>query len=178
MTLSTRFIPAYAGNSTRNLNVSPGRTVHPRLRGELFCNDREIKICNRFIPAYAGNSRTVSVIFIFPPVHPRLRGELRTLISTDFAFNGSSPLTRGTHLARLYRIHRNRFIPAYAGNSFLEKMLTSSIAVHPRLRGELQLHRPRWNRDRGSSPLTRGTRSKNGVPLGRLPVHPRLRGEL
>ena len=30
-----RFIPAYAGNSTRNLNVSPGRAVHPRLRGEL-----------------------------------------------------------------------------------------------------------------------------------------------
>ena len=33
-----RFIPAYAGNSSNNRIQSITSTVHPRLRGELFCS--------------------------------------------------------------------------------------------------------------------------------------------
>ena len=73
-----RFIPAYAGNSTRSEMKFDAYSVHPRLRGELvksigvtdaclgsspltrgtlFClHDDEVK--RRFIPAYAGNSWT------------------------------------------------------------------------------------------------------------------------
>ena len=74
--LAVRFIPAYAGNSLYS-NYSAGkRSVHPRLRGELFFVDEvlpgdtgsspltrgtlALRIQGlptmRFIPAYAGNS--------------------------------------------------------------------------------------------------------------------------
>jgi len=74
-----RFIPAYAGNSTRCLAPSPAMAVHPRVRGELSIRtsywrsnpgssprtrgtprlDQRERERLRFIPAYAGNSRSV-----------------------------------------------------------------------------------------------------------------------
>ena len=38
-----RFIPAYAGNSIPTLLCRGGRTVHPRLRGELFRNRKNFQ---------------------------------------------------------------------------------------------------------------------------------------
>ena len=92
----------------------------------------------RFIPAYAGNSsiqrkkrvrccgsspltrgtpRDIKIITALGEVHPRLRGELADLLRLV----GWSV----------------RFIPAYAGNSGVERPINTDIAVHPRLRGEL-----------------------------------------
>ena len=51
-----RFIPAYAGNSTFCVASGNRRTVHPRLRGELFIGVEVAFFPTRFIPAYAGNS--------------------------------------------------------------------------------------------------------------------------
>ena len=111
-----RFIPAYAGNSLLGFYRRSGRTVHPRLRGELFCRKRGRKACFgsspltrgthvfeivkqkriRFIPAYAGNSMVNSNVAQVPTVHPRLRGELFGSESVKEESPGSSPLTRGT----------------------------------------------------------------------------------
>ena len=75
--LPIRFIPAYAGNSSRSKASIFVGAVHPRLRGELkaklypeLCQDGSspltrgtpsaspiIQFIIRFIPAYAGNSR-------------------------------------------------------------------------------------------------------------------------
>ena len=52
---------------------------------------------------------------------------------------GSSPLTRGTHWTKKMSNRHTRFIPAYAGNSESKVQEQFADAVHPRLRGELQI---------------------------------------
>ena len=111
---------------------------------------------------------------------------------------GSSPLTRGTHLPGLKQKDKDRFIPAYAGNSDETGAIAPVETVHPRLRGELFFVDEVLPGDTGSSPLTRGTLALRiqGLPTMRFipayagnsqrsnrwnhqsPVHPRLRGEL
>ena len=155
--LPIRFIPAYAGNSSRSKASIFVGAVHPRLRGELkaklypeLCQDGSspltrgtpsaspiIQFIIRFIPAYAGNS-------LFPPfaprrlpVHPRLRGELCKIGDGSMTTSGSSPLTRGTLTFCNPPNIQCRFIPAYAGNSLRRRGKESVRPVHPRLRGEL-----------------------------------------
>ena len=70
---------------------------------------------------------------------------------------GSSPLTRGTHLPGLKQKDKDRFIPAYAGNSGRPMSPLEANTVHPRLRGELSNPEVCRGRTGGSSPLTRGT---------------------
>ena len=70
-----------------------------------------------FIPAYAGNSYSRELVQHRAAVHPRLRGELGATRWRYDAPAGSSPLTRGTPFIRLSKWKRERFIPAYAGNS-------------------------------------------------------------
>ena len=115
---SMRFIPAYAGNSQDLFPRITCSTVHPRLRGELsqispaksisfgsspltrgtrvFLLPKEKEL--RFIPAYAGNSSFTPEKYRRPSVHPRLRGELILFCQKKPKTDGSSPLTRGTHL--------------------------------------------------------------------------------
>ena len=152
----------------------------------------------RFIPACAGNSSH----FQFPnriwTVHPCLRGELGSVAGLPWKTRGSSPLTRGTRCVLYLTVHRNGFIPAYAGNSETEVRHGSGCTVHPRLRGELDLRFLVIMIVYGSSPLTRGTPNekillpcnRRFIPAyagnsrvevertGLKPVHPRLRGEL
>ena len=112
-------------------------------------------------------------------VHPRLRGELSIALARvvpicrfipAYAGNsnrtakerelqvGSSPLTRGTHGV----IPNSRAI----------------AAVHPRLRGELNIRTADAMAPTGSSPLTRGTPYSYMRRHNKGTVHPRLRGEL
>src|SRR5690606_17394405 len=90
-----RFIPAYAGNTSTELNGEPLTTVHPRIRGEhikiLGTRDSQVgssphtrgthpylDLCAlrvRFIPAYAGNTLRHSHKSRLAAVHPRIRGE-------------------------------------------------------------------------------------------------------
>ena len=64
-------------------------------------------------------------------------GELSKPSWAIVQLDGSSPLARGTQdLDRLGYV-ADRFIPAYAGNSYERKKVTEYTSVHPRLRGEL-----------------------------------------
>ena len=114
-----RFIPAYAGNSSRLIMSTSSESVHPRLRGELFrpCESVANVVgsspltrgtlpnmignspCPRFIPAYAGNSLALRMMSKSETVHPRLRGELMRSYLINSTDAGSSPLTRGTRRA-------------------------------------------------------------------------------
>ncbi len=91
----------------------------------------------------------------------------------------------------------DRFIPARAGNTLSESLMASSLAVHPRSRGEHAGRQSDLGRWIGSSPLARGThrsrctasqktrfipaRAGNTECLysasGGTAVHPRSRGE-
>ena len=155
--LTSRFIPAYAGNSSSLTSSLVSSSVHPRLRGELHIMHYLFNTVNgsspltrgtlmsinrfyphhRFIPAYAGNSSPLNLIRTIGSVHPRLRGELLKTSIKIRTMNGSSPLTRGTPSRLRWRLPQMRFIPAYAGNSRMEPQPTKHLSVHPRLRGEL-----------------------------------------
>ena len=117
LVITSRFIPAYAGNSLKSMPGMLDLAVHPRLRGEL--GEKVVESINRlrFIPAYAGNSASVTPIDLTKSVHPRLRGELPWLRRFGFPKCGSSPLTRGTRAPLVLCLIGGRFIPAYAGNS-------------------------------------------------------------
>ena len=119
VSINSRFIPAYAGNSYyERFNGRSQDGSSPLTRGTplLRCS---ASAKNRFIPAYAGNSKELGADTAFhlvhprlrgelgsscasrefhSAVHPRLRGELRPRYLNLFNEGGSSPLTRGTLL--------------------------------------------------------------------------------
>ena len=178
--------------------AQPIRSVHPRLRGELFFGSWRRSFCGgssplargtpdafffchfffRFIPACAGNSRWERVVHHTPPVHPRLRGELIHPGGNFILQSGSSPLARGTLLRSRFRNLLFRFIPACAGNSrsMRNKILTS--AVHPRLRGELSAAIVIGGVYTRFIPACAGNSRLIERLETELAVHPRLRGEL
>ena len=125
-------------------------------------------------------------------------GELSKPSWAIVQLDGSSPLARGTQdLDRLGYV-ADRFIPAYAGNSWRLRYSCGLVPVHPRLRGELERFNKQGVSIGGSSPLTRGTQAPEVVPVPYprfipayagnseenrdfdryITVHPRLRGEL
>ena len=129
LTVTGRFIPAYAGNSALACSRRARRSVHPRLRGELILVLRPALIHIGSSPLTRGTPPGYFRVYHRPAVHPRLRGELKVGNFTKSENRGSSPLTRGTRRARL--------LPAYAGNSHRWMKHQSPNPVHPRLRGEL-----------------------------------------
>ena len=77
LVITSRFIPAYAGNSLKSMPGMLDLAVHPRLRGELLFILMLAFSYSRFIPAYAGNSLGLLLLCALSVlVHPRLRGEL------------------------------------------------------------------------------------------------------
>ena len=151
-----RFIPACAGNSSRQDHPGPSRTVHPRVCGEQFfwqsatgpvvgssprvrgtaalrsgC-DRG----NRFIPACAGNSRAGLRQCRRCAVHPRVCGEQFGPWFDLDVVGGSSPRVRGTAQVCHPAAFQKRFIPACAGNSAPLMDLVTYVTVHPRVCGE------------------------------------------
>ncbi len=114
-----------------------------------------------------------------------------------FLRHGSSPRGRGTRLKRSKAALCPRFIPAWAGNTPPRAWPPPRWAVHPRVGGEHDGSQSQPEKQAGSSPRGRGTRSKRkmrtgctrfipawaGNTLGRTPtrrrrtVHPRVGGE-
>ena len=153
---SSRFIPAGAGNTPSGKSSSVIIPVYPRWRGEhsptaptslkaigLSPLARGTRHCRqphrrrrRFIPAGAGNTTAETRSNPRFAVYPRWRGEHDTVTVSTFAFNGLSPLARGTLINGTYKVLSYRFIPAGAGNTFDSFLPTPHISVYPRWRGE------------------------------------------
>ena len=152
-----RFIPARAGNTEASDFQPRPAAVHPRSRGEHLGVPPEVVSTfgssplargtptgvdaasdrYRFIPARAGNTPLLVPTAWVPTVHPRSRGEHETWQVFGGLIAGSSPLARGTHRCGDFRAASRRFIPARAGNTSVDCIVTS----------------PPY----GSSPLARGT---------------------
>ena len=152
----SRFIPACGELSKPSWAIVQLDASSPLARGTQDL-DRLGYVADRFIPAYAENSWRLRYSCGLVPVHPRLRGELKTSPYLNAEASGSSPLTRGTLISFCAIRNVRRFIPAYAGNSERSRKVPHSLAVHPRLRGELSLRLIKKIDRNGSSPLTRGT---------------------
>ena len=131
----------------------------------------------RFIPAGAGNTLNQTRWYRPTSVHPRWRGEHVEVVAQD---------DRDV-----------RFIPAGAGNTYVTPPIANRSSVHPRWRGEHRGNPHAGPYTVGSSPLARGTRSRQRgrlsswrfIPAGAgntvfravhcfpFSVHPRWRGE-
>ncbi len=216
-TSGTRFIPAWAGNTSHPSIRITAPTVHPRVGGE-HCLVFKIEIAQngssprgrgtlfhgggadlarRFIPAWAGNTRCRPSRSARRAVHPRVGGEHTHTTMTSRAARGSSPRGRGTRYFSRQDADRNRFIPAWAGNTRQLPPASTYAAVHPRVGGEHADAGQDGGTGHGSSPRGRGTRLRNAsdeamvrfipawagntvAPLSAAfppPVHPRVGGE-
>ena len=151
-----RFIPASAGNGTRDQISQGWRSVHPRERGERCAwydatgttngssprargtgRVRRLAQCrSRFIPASAGNGGGEGKFSTSKTVHPRERGERLVSHYGQRLNHGSSPRARGTGVWLPGVYTKSRFIPASAGNGLSAHAGLRSWAVHPRERGE------------------------------------------
>ena len=129
------------------------------MRGTL-AEESQPLLRNRFIPAYAGNTLISCAWTNWVSVHPRVCGEhaFRRTCRSDSA--GSSPRMRGTLDKTLFDQMLERFIPAYAGNTYSSFYFFSPFSVHPRVCGEHLFSTNSYSLNIGSSPRMRGTRAE------------------
>ena len=172
-----RFIPAHAGNRWAEPLGCGAAAVHPRACGEQWCpsdpsnlsagsspcmrGTAKISVVGvehrRFIPAHAGNSECQGLCERSISVHPRTCGEQSVQGTAARSGVGSSPRMRGTAGTGSPPDHRQRFIPAHAGNSRPPTNLPKLPPVHPRACGEQSSLVAATSRAAGSSPRMRGT---------------------
>ncbi|QDD92381.1 Hypothetical protein HVIM_03194 (plasmid) [Roseomonas mucosa] len=178
------------------VKISPRIGSSPRSRGTRSsgpaCRRRE-----GFIPALAGNTLELFRYSPVPAVHPRARGEHCSPSTGVPSGVGSSPRSRGTRPRRGRQGVFGRFIPALAGNTMDFGRSLRRVSVHPRARGEHRAFGRAGQAGHGSSPRSRGTRTRRETPPApprfipalagntwgprraatSIPVHPRARGE-
>ena len=131
----------------------------------------------RIIPAYAGSTSACRAQSRRARDHPRIRGEHRLVRAHADEVTGSSPHTRGAHLAVGVQGVGDRIIPAYAGSTRRGRGRRRGRRDHPRIRGEHEAERLRRRPRRGSSPHTRGAHEGETMSIDMTPDHPRIRGE-
>ena len=137
----------------------------------------QIRIFERFIPAYAGNTNTVNFRLFHQSVHPRIRGEHIIFFHSLSTTAGSSPHTRGTLQRFNAPATRQRFIPAYAGNTHLNEICaTHDFGSSPHTRGTLIFFTFLVVILRFIPAYAGNTQAEYFGWLGK-PVHPRIRGE-
>ena len=175
-----RLIPAHAGKTFPGPVGRCDKGAHPRSRGE---NREEARVVvfgagsspltrgkrrpprrgherTGLIPAHAGKTLDPRVRQAGRAAHPRSRGENGLCDLLETLGIGSSPLTRG----KLESEDRTRevagLIPAHAGKTLINRVSKLPPRAHPRSRGENAEDRQAALIKMGSSPLTRGKRSR------------------
>ena len=138
-----------------------------------------------------------NLLKLFLRYHPRIRGEHSRAGAPASGLQGSSPHTRGALCSSLKRQDPIGIIPAYAGSTLSSARSHSSMWDHPRIRGEHSVRAAQSRFVKGSSPHTRGARTRRSgasAALGIIPAyagstsrrryssrgcrdHPRIRGE-
>ena len=173
-------ILAHAGKTRTRRPLASANPAHPRSRGENAAHPDEVMNAlgsspltrgkpNRhhlrarrpgLIPAHAGKTLDPRVRQAGRAAHPRSRGENGLCDLLETLGIGSSPLTRG----KLESEDRTRevagLIPAHAGKTLINRVSKLPPRAHPRSRGENAEDRQAALIKMGSSPLTRGKRSR------------------
>ena len=145
----------------------------PLTRGKL-AREGDTLSHQRLIPAHAGKTFAASANTERTAAHPRSRGENRRSDHWDPGTSGSSPLTRGKRRELAYRSDSEGLIPAHAGKTDPTDPQHPLAWAHPRSRGENLSALIDGSGQKGSSPLTRGKRSRANFfrPVrGLIPAH-------
>ena len=155
-TATARLIPAHAGKTQPPGLLPAARPAHPRSRGENGPAGRPVPatrgsspltrgkrrqmhlvhVIRGLIPAHAGKTRPPWPGGHGSPAHPRSRGENASSSMPIKSAYGSSPLTRGKHVATPSWAARPRLIPAHAGETPPPSGARALGPAHPRSRGE------------------------------------------
>ena len=128
----------------------------------------------RLIPAHAGKTCRGGLHLGRARAHPRSRGENTPFEAGMEISVGSSPLTRGKRAACSGTMLRMRLIPAHAGKTTNREIVEIHVRAHPRSRGENFCAGDFARYEYGSSPLTRGKRTRcrrGGRRLRLIPAH-------
>ena len=135
-------IPAYAGNTGRNVGNHELPRDHPRVCGEHVSRAWRIILLRGssprmrgthggeqlalvvfgIIPAYAGNTHVRHWRCRWQGDHPRVCGEHVSSNSQALSNTGSSPRMRGTRVIHRIVHKQCRIIPAYAGNTHVRRL--------------------------------------------------------
>ena len=190
-------IPAHAGKTFGTDSVNRTFTAHPRSRGENESSDdgessapgsspltrgkrrppTTISPSRGLIPAHAGKTGHRQARRHPKTAHPRSRGENRRQRSAQPYSVGSSPLTRGKHVAAAARPARTRLIPAHAGKTASCTGLPAPSWAHPRSRGENAVGEFRYPNVSGLIPAHAGKTKDSMTDNDANAAHPRSRGE-
>ena len=126
------------------------------------------------IPAHAGKTTAAPTRSSREWAHPRSRGENAESGALGRCRVGSSPLTRGKPVNPCVALRTHGLIPAHAGKTQGDPPQMMSTGAHPRSRGENEVRRRPAQPHVGSSPLTRGKRTRRPRPRvarGLIPAH-------
>ena len=171
-----RLIPAHAGKTCGWRFACVVGGAHPRSRGENLplswdppidvgssplTRGKLLRLLGArrglgLIPAHAGKTRFCFPVHRLLRAHPRSRGENHRAVLGIAVQGGSSPLTRGKHVAVGAGLLTWGLIPAHAGKTGARRPWSMPRGAHPRSRGENRVPGNEHVGALGSSPLTRG----------------------
>ena len=164
---------------SRGENIAPQVVVRlysgssPLTRGKLV-HVSDSLLARGLIPTHAGKTHLPERAGEQWPAHPHSRGENRSDSHAEARHGGSSPLTRGKRTSVQARATGPRLIPTHAGKTASMAPTAPCPGAHPHSRGENASAPCKRASDEGSSPLTRGKRSRNRGRLRRrrlIPTH-------
>ena len=132
------------------------RWDHPRMCGEHLGRLGTGTKRDGIIPACAGSTRAARDIKTLGRDHPRMCGEHRRLLKGFYGHAGSSPHVRGALLRAELGLSVGGIIPACAGSTSWDAIISKQGRDHPRMCGEHERLRGMAASLRGSSPHVRG----------------------
>ena len=185
------------GNTPASRNVSQRFPGSPPHAWGIHSPAGHLSEPARFTPTCVGNTSTVLSRTALTPVHPHMRGEYFIISDERRTRFGSPPHAWGIPLEVIRVCETVRFTPTCVGNTPPRRTGRRARSVHPHMRGEYLMSKPRVASADGSPPHAWGipvmtscssispgftpTCVGNTLAPGTAsrcpPVHPHMRGE-
>ena len=177
-----RIIPAHAGQTLSSSLPPVAHTDHPRacgankdigalrigqlgssprMRGKPAAGDAHL-LEGRIIPAHAGQTVDTNTVLSMPSDHPRACGGNIAEEAHPLLDSGSSPRMRGKRGCYSATTLHTRIIPAHAGQTIADGLMTTFHSDHPRACGANAPIAGASTPLNGSSPRMRGKHATAG----------------
>ena len=195
--LTERFTPTCVGTMPKEPDFSTLRPVHPHMRGDNPFPDAGDHVADgspphawgqcrrwptpfrstRFTPTCVGTIGSTASRWAWTPVHPHMRGDNSRVISAVASMLGSPPHAWGQWAGAYHRRNAARFTPTCVGTMEMGRDISSTLSVHPHMRGDNAAAHCSISFTRGSPPHALGQLRQSFRHGGSPPVHPHMRGD-